>query len=130
MLNKNSLLMGSAKEQRKVKLNIGRDVLAYVWGYSKDEPFGSLDVLPYWGAIDVIIYSFSFNVEFKKTDFYLTDDSVNVTAYVEGYTQSISSSNTQDGDTYSMNNSEGAIRYLTFDPPPDGYLDPNTLKPI
>ena len=29
-----------------------------------------------------------------------------VTVFVEGYTQSISSSNTHDGDTYSMNNSE------------------------
>lgn len=53
-----------------------------------------------------------------------------ITAFVNGYTRSINSDQSITGDIYSMDNSEGKIRYLTFDPPPDGYLDPNTLKPI
>lgn len=53
-----------------------------------------------------------------------------ITAFVKGYTQGITSGKAITGDVYSMDNSEGAIRYLTFDPPPDGYLDPKTLEPI
>lgn len=128
MLNK-ELLMGNAKEQRKVELNIGFSGNEYAWGYSKFG-VGSLDVLPYWGTRDIRVYSFVFGGPMSATVFYLTDDSVKVTAYVEGYKKSIASGYISKDDLYNMEGSLGEDRYLTFDPPPDGYLDPYTLKPI
>lgn len=120
MLNK-ELLIASAKkkEQRKVKLTIGRyesfGMIAF--GYNKDF-YGSLDVVPYWGTTNDVMSSLIYLLSVVKMT--TLGAPSGVTVFVEGYTQSISSSNTQDGDTYSMNNSEGAIRYLTFDPPQTG----------
>lgn len=120
MLNK-ELLIASAKkkEQRKVKLTIGRHesfgMIAF--GYNKDF-YGSLDVVPYWGTTNDVMSSLIYLL--SVVEMTTLGAPSGVTVFVEGYTQSISSSNTQDGDTYSMNNSEGAIRYLTFDPPPTG----------
>ena len=119
MLKKNLLLMGRKKEQRKVKLTIGRyesfGMIAF--GYNKDF-YGSLDVVPYWGTTNDVMSSLIYLL--SVVEMTTLGAPSGVTVFVEGYTQSISSSNTQDGDTYSMNNSEGAIRYLTFDPPPTG----------
>jgi hypothetical protein len=111
--------MGNAKEQRKVKLNIGFSSSEYAWGYSKFE-VGSLDVLPYWGARDIRVYSFVYGGPMATTVFYLTDDSVKVTAYVEGYKKSIISGYISKDDLYNMEGSEGEVRYLTFDPPQTG----------
>ena len=123
MLNKR-LLIASAKkkEQRKVKLNIGFSSSEYAWGYSKFG-VGSLDVLPYWGARDIRVYSFVYGGRgpMATTVFYLEDDSVKVTAYVEGYKKSIASGYISKDDLYNMEGSEGEVRYLTFDPP-DGVL--------
>lgn len=128
MLNKR-LLMASAKEkeQRKVKLTIGRYEsfgMGVVFGYSKDF-YGSLDVVPYWGTTNnvmgVLRYSYALDITSLGAP-------SGVTAFVEGYTQGIS--NSANGDIYAMNNATNSIRYLTFDPPPDGYLNPETLKPI
>lgn len=120
MLNK-ELLIASAKkkEQRKVKLTIGFSSSEYAWGYSKFG-VGSLDVLPYWGARDIRVYSFVYGGRgpMATTVFYLTDDSVKVTAYVEGYKKSIASGYISKDDLYNMEGSEGEVRYLTFDPPP------------
>lgn len=126
MLNKNSLLMGRKKEQRKVKLTIGRykKIGDAKYGYSKHFSFGSLDVVPYWGTTNDVMEVLSYSHE--KTSFGAPSG---ITAFVKGYTQGITSGKVITGDIYSMDMSEGAIRYLTFDPP-DGYLDPKTLKPI
>ena len=124
MLNKNSLLMGRKKEQRTVKLTIGHHrTLNDLWyGYNKSYSFGSLDVVPYWGTtndvIKVLMYSRN------GTTFGAPSG---ITAFVKGYTQGITSGKAITGDIYSMDNSEGAVRYLTFDPP-DGYLDPKDTR--
>lgn len=115
MLNKR-LLIASAKkkEQRKVKLTIGyyKKVSRYAkYGYSKSYSFGSLDVVPYWGTTNDVMTSLIYTRE--ETWFNAPSG---ITAFAEGYTQSISSG-TITGDIYSMDNSEGKIRYLTFDPP-------------
>lgn len=105
--------MGNAEGQRKVKLTIGHSVesdYGYVQGGA-----GSLDLLPYWGAMKAKIQSLS---SYTRTGFYLTNRSVVVTAYVEGYPQAITSGTLIRGDIYNMEGSEGEVRYLTFDPPP------------
>lgn len=117
MLNKELLITSAKKkEQRKVKLTIGRHesfgLIAF--GYNKDF-YGSLDVVPYWGTTNDVMSSLIYLL--SVVEMTTLGAPSEVTVFVEGYTQSISSSNTQDGDTYSMNNSEGKIRYLTFDPP-------------
>lgn len=111
MLNKR-LLIASAKkkEQRKVKLTIG--YLDGKYGYSKIYSFGSLDVVPYWGTTNDVMKRLAYTrmgTEFSAPS--------GITAFAEGYTQGITSGKTIKGDIYSMGNSEGAIRYLTFDPP-------------
>ena len=118
--------MGRKKEQRKVKLTIGRykKIGAAKYGYNKYFSYGSLDAVPYWGTTNDVMENLSYSHE--KTSFSALSG---VTAFVKGYTQGITSGKTITGDIYSMDNSEGAVRYLTFDPP-DGYLDPKTLEPI
>lgn len=116
MLSK-ELLIASAKkkEQRKVKLTIGyyKKVSRYAkYGYSKPYSFGSLDVVPYWGTTNDVMT----NLIYTREETWFNAPS-GITAFAEGYTQSISSG-TITGDIYSMDNSEGKIRYLTFDPPP------------
>ena len=111
MLNKR-LLIASAKkkEQRTVKLTIG--YLDGKYGYSKIYSFGSLDVVPYWGTTNDVMKRLAYTrmgTEFSAPS--------GITAFAKGYTQGITSGKTIKGDIYSMGNSEGAIRYLTFDPP-------------
>ena len=117
MLNKNSLLMGRKKEQRKVKLTIGRykKIGDAKYGYNKHFSFGSLDVVPYWGTTNDVMEVLSYSHE--KTSFSAPSG---ITAFVKGYTQGITTGNAITGDIYSMDMSEGATRYLTFDPPPTG----------
>lgn len=120
MLNK-ELLLESTSGQRNVKLTIGHFSNSFgdVYGYlnSPDNRFGSLDLLPYWSTTGNVITQFSYGTLTKKTNF---DAPSGVTVFVAGYPQSSISHNNQSGDIYSMLNSEGAIRYLTFDPPPTG----------
>lgn len=115
MLNKMLIASAKKKEQRKVELNIGFSGNECACGYSKFE-VGSLDVLPYWGTRDIRVYSFVFGGPMSATVFYLTDDSVKVTAYVEGYKKSIASGYISKDDLYNMEGSLGEDRYLTFNP--------------
>lgn len=119
MLNKELFLLGSTQGQRKVKLTIGRNTYSaneFDYGYALGNA-GSLDLLPYWGAMKAKIQSLS---SYSRTGFYLTNNSVVVTAYVEGYPQAITSGSLIRGDIYNMFGNSGDVRYLTFDPPPMG----------
>lgn len=128
MLNK-ELLMGNTQGQRKVQLTIG--VFTFptgkAYGYNSADNGGSLDALPWWiseaEAMNFLVYY----TMFKQTGFKAPNG---VTVFVEGYPQSISSASWLAGDPYSMDGEIGGVRYLTFDPPPYGYLDPKTLEPI
>ena len=114
MLKKNLLLMGRKKEQRKVKLTIGRYEsfgMGVVFGYNKVF-YGSLDVVPYWGTTNDVLNALLYMYALDSTSLGAPSG---VTAFVEGYTQGIS--NAVDGDIYAMNNATNSIRYLTFDPP-------------
>lgn len=128
MLNK-ELLMGSEKGQRKVRLTIEKiDIISNIYGYLKDYS-NSLDVLPYWGTTDNVIERLAYYEDYNQCSFLLVNES-EVTAFADGYSTVLHSGKVVTGDPYAMRNSEGSTRYLTFDPPPTGYLDPKTLKPI
>lgn len=128
MLNKELLMAGSEQSQRKVVLTISKAAFfsGYSYGYTRglmDEP--QLNVLPYWGttdnALEALVHFDSLN-----TSIFRLDKDTEVTVFVEGYSTSLHNGNPVKGDPYDMRNSEGSTRYLTFDPPPDGYLDPKT----
>lgn len=132
MLNKELLMAGSEQSQRKVVLTIGKaDVFSgYAYGYKKNLMDGTqLNVLPYWGTTDNVLERLV-HFDSPNTSIFMLDKDSEVTVFVEGYSTSLHSDNVVKGDPYDMRNSEGSTRYLTFDPPPDGYLDPKTHKPI
>ena len=117
MLNK-ELLMMSTQGKRNVKLTIGHFSNSFgdVYGYlnSHSNRFGSLDLLPYWGTTGNVITQLSYGTLTKNTIFNAPSG---VTVFVAGYPQHISAGDSLDLDPYSMLNSEGSTRYLTFDPP-------------
>lgn len=115
MLNK-ELFLGSTQGQRKVALTIGYNNRKQDYGYAKGYA-GSLDLLPYWGEMKAEIESLS---SYTRTGFYLTDSSIVVTVYAEGYPLSITSGSLIRGDIFSMVGYTDDVRYLTFDPPPMG----------
>lgn len=132
MLNKELLMAGSEQSQRKVVLTISKGAISfgYAYGYMRDFMDDTqLNVLPYWGTTDNVLERL---VHFGSlnTSIFMLDKDPEVTVFVEGYSTSLHNGNAVVGDPYEMHNSEGSTRYLTFDPPPDGYLDPKTHKPI
>lgn len=132
MLNKELLMAGSEQSQRKVVLTIGKGTafFGYAYGYLRDIMDDTqLNVLPYWGTTDNALESFV-RFETPNKSIFRLDKDTEVTAFVDGYYTSLHNGVPVEGDPYEMRNSEGSTRYLTFDPPPDGYLDPKTHKPI
>lgn len=132
MLNKELLMVGAEQGQRKVVLTIGRAAVyaGYTYGYMQDfMAVTNLNVLPYWGTTDNILESLVYFESLNTTIFMLAKE-LEVTVFAEGYPTGLHNGKAMSGDPFGMRNSEGSKRYLTFDPPPDGYLDPRTLKPI
>lgn len=132
MLNKELLMAGSEQSQRKVVLTIGKAAVysGHAYGYMKDLMDDTqLNVLPYWGTTDNVLERLMYFDSLNASTFMLGKDP-EVTVFVEGYSTSLHTGKVVKGDPYNMRNSEGSTRYLTFDPPPDGYLDPKTHKPI
>lgn len=133
MLNKELLMAGSEQSQRKVVLTIGKATVysGYAYGYIRDlMDDAQLNVLPYWGTTDNVIEYLAHFDSLNTSIFFLVDKDSEVTVFVEGYSTSLHNGNAVKGNPYDMHNSEGSTRYLTFDPTPDGYLDPKTHKPI
>ena len=133
MFNK-ELLMGNTGVQQSVALTVGREhqdtsvPRIYKYGYYSGY-FGALAPEPFWGN-----YAYLLELIYKDgsyTSCRMTDRSIDVTIYVSGYPDSpIRSGESIYGDIFGLKEKYGQTVYLTFDPPPDGYLDPKTLKPI
>lgn len=132
MLNK-ELLMGNTGGQQPVALTVGErrrtiPPRVYEYGYSS-KSFGALAPEPFWGN-----YMYLHDLKYSDgtyTSCSMTDRSITVTVYVSGYHDSpIRSGESIQGDIFELRGKVGQTVYLTFDPPPDGYLDPETLESI
>lgn len=133
MFNK-ELLMGNTGGQQPVALTVGRErqgtSAPRVCEYGYDTwDFGALAPKPFWGN-----YIYLRDLKYRTgsyTSCHMTDRSIDATIYVSGYPDSpIRSGESISGDIFGLEEKYGQTVYLTFDPPPDGYLDPKTLKPI
>ena len=132
MLNKEQLLMGNTVGQQPVALTVGdRRVSGIYFYYGYDNGyFGRLVPVPFWGNY-AYLSALWYNNQNNRTACSMTDRSVDVTVYVSGYQDSpISSGESISGDLFRFAEKVGQTVYLTFDPPPDGYLDPVTKEPI
>lgn len=131
MLNK-ELLMGNTVEQQPVALTVGShrpSLFRRYYGYVRGQ-YGLLEPTPFWGNY-TYLNELQYDDKPNETRCSMTDSSVDVTVYVSGYQDSpISSGKSIYGDPFGFAAKIGQTVYLTFDPPPDGYLDPKTQKPI
>lgn len=131
MFNK-ELLMGNTGGQQPVALTVAIDRVSsgnLYYGYGL-EYFGRLEPRPFWGNY-AYLSELKYDNKNNRTTCSMTDRSVDVTVYVSGYQDSpIRSGESISGDIFGLEEKYGQTVYLTFDPPPDGYLDPKTLKPI
>ena len=140
MLNKELLMVGASKAQKEVRLTVGYSVVVEAYGmrytgYSPIFDVGGINVLPYWNT------SFLTSVledELTRTLY------VSLSAPIPNFSLRINSSRGSNQLTWPSGDSQTAqdksnlaLRHdvnteiiLTFVPPPDGYLDPNTLEPI
>ena len=133
MFNK-ELLMGNTGGQQPVALTVGKERQGtslpriYEYGYTSGS-FGALAPEPFWGN-----YAYLYGLIYRDgsyTSCRLTNRSIDVTIYVSGYHDfPIRSGESIYGDIFDFKDRVGQTVYLTFDPPPDGYLDPATGKPI
>ena len=140
MLNKELLMAGASKAQQEVRLTVGYSEVVEAFGmrYTGYQPrfdVGGINVLPYWNtsflasiledeqtrtlyvSLSAPIPNFSLCVKISRDSKQLTwssDDSVTA----------------MGKSTLALRDDVNTEIILTFDPPPDGYLDPNTLDPI
>lgn len=140
MLNKELLMVGASKAQKEVRLTVGyseveeANGMRYT-GYSPIFDFGGMNVLPYWNTSVLVSI---FEDELTRTLF------VSLSAPIPNFSLRIKNSRGSNQLTWPSGDNQTArgrsnlaLRdvvfteiILTFDPPPDGYLDPNTLGPI
>lgn len=132
MLNK-ELLMGNTGGQQPVALTVGKrqrtsPPRVNEYGY-ESMSFGALAPEPFWGNY-IYLHDLKYS-DGTYTSCRATDRSITVTVYVSGYHDfPIRFGESIYGDIYDFKDRVDQTMYLTFDPPPDGYLDPETRKPI
>lgn len=131
MLNK-ELLMGNTGGEQPVGLEVAAYRVSgpyFYWGYDILY-YGMLVPIPFWGNY-VYLSALWYENRNNRTSCSVTDRSVDITVYVSGYQDSpIRSGETIAGDIFGLQTKSDQTVYLTFDPPPDGYLDPKTFEPI
>lgn len=139
MLNKELLMAGEVEPH--IWLTVGKyinDLGINYFGYlsSENTPFGSISRIPLF--IDSEgnefrikgIYAFHTYQTHLLANKYLTY-TIKVTVSSENYTFSFNNSDTSIiRDLVFSGSDVGTTLPVYFDPPPDGYLDPETLKPI
>ena len=123
MLNK-ELLIGNTDWSQPVAFTVGSSTHisgSHYYGYDNGH-FGKLAPDPFWGNytyLDKLAYDDKSNYTMCAA----TDRSIDVTVYVSGYHDSpIRTGESILGDVFSLQEKVGQTVYLTFDPPPDGYI--------
>lgn len=117
MLNK-ELLMGNTVGQQPVALTVGRRKEDY--GFYTG--MGSLVPVPVWAGY-VKIETLAYFGQEDLTICHSNDSSYTFVVYVSGYENTpIDTGETKVGDCYNFGDKVDQTVYLTFDPPPDGYI--------
>ena len=130
MCNK-ELLMVNTGGQQPVALTVGKFSRREFYYYGYDSAyFGTLTPVPFWGN-NVKLAVLAYFEDDYHTKCVPTDRGYAFKVYISGYQNSpISTGESISGDPFNLSEKADQTVYLTFDPPPDGYLDPKTLKPI
>lgn len=145
MRNKELLMFSVDIPVGDVLLTVGN--IGFTFGYDRGS-LGSVNKVPYWSSLggtdEMLAFWYSPEINDGETHFILhTSESrsarapqrlaVTVTANGGSHLFMFDGSNTDawtTGDIYRLETSYGKVIGLTFDPPPTGYLDPETLEPI
>lgn len=151
MLNKELLMIGEAEPHMFIILNNGQgftdpdDRIHY--GYERSYPeamgpsIGNVNRIPYWGSPDSSVLQ-ALYTSYSDRGAYSTGlrfryriPSMSMSVTIKDLTAEFSNAygNRLYGpysDIWDLERSENMTLPVYFDPPPDGYLDPNTLKPI
>lgn len=140
MLNKELLMIGASKAQKEVRLTVGysKGLEAYGMRYAAYLPrfdVGEINVLPYWNTSllasileDELTGTLSVRLTTPIPNFSLcikSNRGSNQLTWPSGNGQTA-----QDKSNLDLRQDVNTEIILTFDPPPDGYLDPSTLEPI
>lgn len=132
MLNKETLLMRNTGGQQPVALTVGSYRISgpyFYYGYDRGH-IGALAPVPFWdnsaapfGDNNVRLSTLRYDNQNNRTTCAATDRIFNLTVYISGYQDSpISSGESISGDPFRFTVKVGQTVYLTFDPPPIGYL--------
>lgn len=135
MLNKETILYANQYSNSHVIVTVEYDKgwNAADCGWNNNR-FGSISKIPTWdGSKPTYLYS-SYGYSAPRDDHFGIDKTIIVTRLdtMDSFTFSGGLHITYGGQgkpIFNQNDDEKQIP-LTFDPPPDGYLDPNTMQPI
>lgn len=151
MLNKELLMIGEAEPHMLIILNNGQgftDPGDYIhYGYQRSYPeamgpsIGNTNRIPYWGSPDSSVLQ-ALYTSYSDPGGYSTGlrfrykiPSMSMSVTIKDLTAEFS--NAYDtwlygpySDIWDLERSKNMTLPVYFDPSPDGYLDPNTLKPI
>ena len=123
MLNK-ELLMRNTGGQQPVALTVGSYRISgpyFYYGYDRGH-IGALAPAPFWDN-NAHLSTLRYDNQNNRTTCAATDRSITITVYVSGYHDSpIRSGESLFGDVFRLRGKVGQTVYLTFDPPPTGYL--------
>lgn len=151
MLNKELLIVGEVEPHMLLILNSGQGFTdpgdSIYYGYLRSYPeamgpsIGNVNRIPYWGSPDnsylqALCTSYSDHGGYSMDlRFRYMIPTVPMSVTIKDLTvEFFNAYNTWLYGPYSdildLEHSENMTLPVYFDPPPDGYLDPNTLKPI
>lgn len=153
MLNKEFLMVDNEEPHMLLILDNWQGLIdaddstyyGYMRGYAPDadgSSFGNVNRIPYWGSPDSsFLQALCTSVDDSGGNyrtslwFRYMIPFVPMSVTIKDHTSEFSNAyNTwlhgEDADTWDLERSRGMTLPVYFDPPPDGYLDPKTLKPI
>lgn len=145
MLNKELLMAGDNAPHWHILMTVGQTIADKTVGYNTYGPMGSVDRAPFWNiyGYTCVLDTLKFSEAGPYTICYLSSNfqdpfpsEFHLTISVDGISRDFNfrsasnSDNTYMFDDFNLKSKVGQTLAVIFDPPPDGYLDPTTHKPI
>lgn len=145
MLNKELLMVGEGAPEGSIVMTVGE--YNNIYGYGT-RMYGSVNKIPLWYSSisnQELLFSLTYDYGDNTTSMGVLTKSLNsvvkapqrfaVTVTINGRSNLFMFDGTDlvdavKGDIYDLFSLNGTNVVVTFDPPPDGYLDPETLEPI